>query len=171
MPGAVNIAQRDIDLERRIVVRLRKVDPLVSVMEPEPQVRHLGNDEFSGRINSQFQRRSEGLVLQIPFEMTRAHSALPLRGAELRLFVKGTQAPNPVRINGQQIATLAQSPRDGSFGEQVIRIPSGILQLGENVLELESVARPGSDKDDYEFVNPRVVLLVREPDESTAAVD
>ncbi|NRA58369.1 MAG: PD40 domain-containing protein [Phycisphaerales bacterium] len=171
MPGAVNIAQRDIDLERRIVVRLRKVDPLVIVMEPEPQVRHLGNDEFSGRINSQFQRRSEGLVLQIPFEMTRAHSALPLRGAELRLFVKGTQAPNPVRINGQQIATLAQSPRDGSFGEQVIRIPSGILQLGENVLELESVARPGSDKDDYEFVNPRVVLLVREPDESTAAVD
>ncbi len=171
MPGAVNIAQRDIDLERRIVVRLRKVDPLVIVMEPEPQVRHLGNDEFSGRINSQFQRRSEGLVLQIPFEMTRAHSALPLRGAELRLFVKGTQAPNPVRINGRQIATLAQSPHDGSFGEQVIRIPSGILQLGENVLELESVARPGSDKDDYEFVNPRVVLLVREPEEPTAAVD
>ncbi len=162
-PGAINIAQRDLRAGRRVVVRLRKIDPFVIVMEPEPEVHHLGNDEFSGRINSQFQRGSEGLVLQLPFEMTREHAQLPLRGAELRLFVKGTQAPNPVRINGRQIATLAQSPGDGSFREQVIAIPSGVLQLGRNVLELESVARPGSDKDDYEFVNPRVVLLV-EPD-------
>ncbi|MEQ9096149.1 MAG: hypothetical protein RIE32_07795 [Phycisphaerales bacterium] len=161
-PGAVNIAQRDLHAGRRVVVRLRKIDPFVIVMEDEPEVHHLGNDEFSGRINSQFQRRSEGLVLQLPFEMTEAHANLPLRGAELRLLVKGTQAPNPVRINGRQIATLAQSPSNGGFGEQIISIPSGVLRLGENVLELESVARPGSDKDDYEFVNPRVVLLVNE---------
>lgn len=159
-PSAINIAQRDLRAGRRFVVRLRKIDPFVIVMEDEPEVHHLGNDEFSGRINSQFQRRSEGLVLQMPFEMTEAHANLPLRGAELRLLVKGTQAPNPVRINGRQIATLAQSPNDGGFGEQVISIPSGVLKLGRNVLELESVARPGSDKDDYEFVNPRVVLLV-----------
>lgn len=144
------------------MVRLRKIDPFVIVVEPEPQVHHLGNDEFSGRINSQFQRRSEGLVLQLPFEMTREHAGLPLVGAELRLLVKGTQAPNPVRLNGRQIATLAASPSSGAFGEQVITIPSGVLRLGENVLELESIARPGSDKDDYEFVNPRIVLLVDE---------
>ncbi len=161
-PGAVNVAQRDLRAGRRFVIRLRKIDPFVIVMEDEPEVHHLGNDEFSGRINSQFQRRSEGLVLQMPFEMTEAHAALPLRGAELRLLVKGTQAPNPVRINGRQIATLAQSPNNGGFGEQVIRIPSGVLKLGRNVLELESVARPGSDKDDFEFVNPRVVLLVND---------
>ncbi len=161
-PGAINIAQRDIRAGRRMVVRLRKIDPFVIVVEPEPQVHHLGNDEFSGRINSQFQRASEGLVLELPFEMTEAHAKLRLRGAELRLFVKGTQAPNPVRLNGRQIATLSQSPNDGSFGEQVITIPSGVLRLGMNVLELESVARPGSDKDDYEFVNPRVVLLVQD---------
>ncbi|MEQ8843316.1 MAG: hypothetical protein RIB58_00560 [Phycisphaerales bacterium] len=170
-PGAVNIAQRDIDLSRRIVVRLRKIDPLVIVMEPEPQVRHLGNDEFSGRINSQFQRRSEGLRLQIPFEMTEAHAALPLVGAELRIFVKGTQAQNPVRINGQRIAALAQSPNDGSFGEQSIRIPSGVLRLGENVLEIESVARRGRDFDDFEFVNPRVVLVVRQEPRPAEPID
>ncbi|MFI4883210.1 MAG: hypothetical protein ACIAQU_11560, partial [Phycisphaerales bacterium JB064] len=170
-PGAINIAQRDLDIGRRVVVRLSPIDPHVIVMEPEPEVHHLGNDEFSGRINSQFQRRSEGLVLQIPFEMTREHSVLPLRGAELRVFVKGTQAPNPVRVNGRQIATLAQSPNDGSFGEQVITIPSGVLRMGRNILELESIARPGSDKDDYEFVNPRVVLLVREDDPMIDVID
>jgi hypothetical protein len=159
-PGAVNIAQRDLRAGRRVVVRLRKIDPFVIIIEPEPQVHHLGNDEFTGRINSQFQRRSEGLVLRLPFEMTREHANLPLTGAELRLLVKGTQAPNPVRLNGRQIATLAPSPGSGAFGEQVITIPSGVLRLGENVLELESIERPGSDKDDYEFVNPRVVLLV-----------
>jgi len=162
MPGAVNIAQRDLRAGRRVVVRLRKIDPFVIVMEAAPEVHHLGNDEFSGSINSQFQRESEGLVLEMPFEMTRDHASLRLRGAELRVMVKGTQAPNPVRINGRQIATLAQSPRDGSFREQVLSIPSGLLRLGRNVLEFESVARPGSDKDDYEFVNPRVVLLVDE---------
>jgi len=171
MPGAVNIAQRDIDLSRRIVVRLRKFDPFVIVMEPEPQVRHLGNDEFSGRINSQFQRRSEGLRLQIPFEMTEAHAALPLVGAELRVFVKGTQAQNPVRINGQRIAALAQSPNDGSFGEQAIAIPSGLLRMGQNVLEIQSVARRGSDFDDFEFVNPRVVLVVREEPQPLDVID
>ncbi|UYV12524.1 MAG: hypothetical protein NCW75_14665 [Phycisphaera sp.] len=165
-PGAVNIAQRDLRAGRRVVVRLRKIDPFVIVMEAEPEVHHLGNDEFSGSINSQFQRRSEGLVLKLPFEMTRDHAQLRLRGAELRVLVKGTQAPNPVRINGRQIATLAQSPRDGSFREQVLTIPSGLLRLGRNVLEFESVARPGSDKDDYEFVNPRVVLLVDEEAEA-----
>lgn len=169
MPGAVNIAQRDLRAGRRVVVRLRKIDPFVIVMEAEPEVHHLGNDEFSGSINSQFQRESEGLVLQLPFEMTRDHTRLRLRGAELRVMVKGTQAPNPVRINGRQIATLAQSPRDGSFREHSLTIPSGLLRLGRNVLELESVARPGSDKDDYEFVNPRVVLLVDEEAEAAEA--
>lgn len=162
MPSAINIAQRDLRAGRRAVLRLRKIDPFVIVMEAQPEVHHLGNDEFSGSINSQFQRKSEGLVLQLPFEMTRDHANLRLRGAELRVMVKGSQAPNPVRINGRQIATLAQSPRDGSFREQVLAIPSGVLRLGRNVLEFESVARPGSDTDDYEFVNPRVVLLVEE---------
>lgn len=171
MPGAINIAQRDLRLERRVVVRLTPIDPHVIVMEAEPEVHHLGNDEFSGRINSQFQRRSEGLKLQIPFEMTRDHAALPLRGAELRLFVKGTQAQNPVRINGERIATLALSPDDGSFGEQAMTIPAGVLRLGRNVLEIESVARRGSDFDDFEFVNPRVVLLVREEPQSLDVID
>lgn len=165
-PGAINIAQRDLRAGRRVVVRLRKIDPFVIVMEAQPEVHHLGNDEFSGSINSQFQRGSEGLVLELPFEMTRDHAQLRLRGAEVRVMVKGTQAPNPVRINGRQIATLAQSPRDGSFREQALTIPSGLLRLGRNVLEFESVARPGSDKDDYEFVNPRVVLLVDEEAEA-----
>ena len=171
MPGAINIAQRDLRLERRVVVRLTPIDPHVIVMEPEPEVHHLGNDEFSGRINSQFQRRSEGLKLQIPFEMTRDHAALPLRSAELRLFVKGTQAQNPVRVNGRRIAALAQSPDDGSFGEQAIPIPAGVLRLGRNVLEIESVARRGSDFDDFEFVNPRVVLLVREEQPAFDVID
>lgn len=170
-PGMTNIAQRDLEVGRRIVVRLKPFDPHVIIMEPAPEVHHLGNDDYSGQINSQFQRRSEGLVLQIPFEMTRQHAALPLRGAELWLFVKGTQSRNPVRLNGNLIATLAQSPSDGSFGEQVVTIPSGILRMGQNVLEIQSVARSGSDYDDFEFVNPRVVLLVREDQSPIDEID
>ena len=75
-PGVVNIAERDLRTGRRVVVRLRPFNPYIIIMEPEPEVHHLGNDDYSGRINSQFQRRSEGVALQIPFEMTREHAAL-----------------------------------------------------------------------------------------------
>lgn len=158
-PGALNVSQRDVELERRLVFRLEPIDPYVVVLERQPEVHHLGNDEFSGRINSQFQRRSEGLVLELPFEITPEHRRLRVRGAELRLFVKGSQAPNPLRINGEEVGTLRQSPRDGSFGEQSIPVPLRLLRAGGNVLEIESVARPGSDKDDYEFVNVRLILI------------
>ncbi len=158
-PGAVNIAEADLESGDDIVIRLRRLDPYLIVLEQTPEVHHLGDDAFTGRINSQFQRESEGLSLEMDFELNETHARLRVRGAELRLFVKGTQLDNTVRINGRRIGILEESPGDGSFGEQALAIPSGTLRLGTNTIELRSVDSPGTDHDDFEFVNVRVVLL------------
>ena len=158
-PGALNISATQIDTGKRVTIRLSKIDPFLITLESQPEVHHLGDDAFTGRINSQFQRASEGLSLRFTFALDEGHTRLPARGVELRVFAKGTQLNNPVLVNGTRIAVFDDSPSDGSFGEQRFAVPVGLLQLGENTVEFRSVDSRGTDHDDYEFVNPRIVFL------------
>jgi hypothetical protein len=57
--------------------------------------------------------------------------------------------------------TLTDSPDDGSFGEFVARIPFRLLREGENTFQIRATSRQGTDIDDFEFVNPRLVLKQR----------
>ncbi len=147
---ASGIVERDIRLSRESLGEV--------ALERQPRVHHLGNNEFTGRINSQFQRRSEGLVFRATFTLTREQIEQAAPIVYLRLLAKGAQAPNPVRINGHRLARrLTDSPRDGSFGEWTGRIERAWLIEGENTLEIRSV-RGEADLDDFEFVNIRLFL-------------
>jgi len=162
VPAATNVAERQIERGVWIVFSLAPVDRWTIAVEEDPEVHHLGNDEFTGRINSRFQRRSEGIRLEMDFELDPDQVPPAIEGAELRLLVKGAQNANPVFVNGRRLReTLEDSPADGSFGEFRIPIPPETLRIGRNVLEFRSTDRRGTDLDDFEFVNVRVILEPR----------
>ncbi|MFO0839970.1 MAG: hypothetical protein U1D55_15785 [Phycisphaerae bacterium] len=140
---------------------LSKRSANVIAVEAQPEVHHLGNDRFEGRINSQFQKRSEGRVYLAEFTVLATHQLDQARGAELSLLVKGAQCPQEVRINGEPIdIRLDQAPPDGSFGRVRGRFPSQLLVEGVNRIEIETTECHG-DLDDFEFVNVQVRLIRR----------
>ncbi|MCB9840156.1 MAG: PD40 domain-containing protein [Phycisphaeraceae bacterium] len=163
-PASINVPADDIaraerrgrPLERDF--ELSPLDWAVVAIEDDPEVHHLGNDEFTGQINSQFQRSSEGLVWTREFSLAGGQIGAAIRAAELVLLAKGAQADNPIRINGRMVAgRIVDTPRDGSFGEMVFPFPTDWLREGANTIEIRSV-RGSNDLDDFEFVNVRVRL-------------
>lgn len=121
------------------------------VIEAVPDVHHLGNDRFDGRVNSQFQKRSEGRSYVAEFEIIE----LPPPGTRVRLtmLTKGVQCPHPIRINGEMLRTrMRSSPADGSFGEFVAAVDPALLQPGVNEVLIRTSSCHG-DLDDFEFVN------------------
>lgn len=157
--AGIGVVSRD-DVERgdRLRILLRRTTPFIVALEPDPQVRHLGNDRFSGPANSQFQREAEGIDIAYDFDLPRSLTESSPSRVELRLLVKGKQNPAPVLVNGQRIGQVGLSPQDGSYAEQVIEIPVQQLNAGSNTLEIRSARRRGNI-DDFEFVNPRIIFV------------
>ena len=129
----------------------------IIALEEDPEVHHLGNNAFTGSINSQFQREAEGDRFIAPFELDA--DRLPPRNTRVRLWLlhKGSQCPHEVYLNGQRIGDMIRSPDDGSFGEHTIRFDSTVLRPGTNVLEIQAISCSG-DLDDWEFVNLQIRL-------------
>jgi WD40-like Beta Propeller Repeat len=159
IPSSVDMQASDIkDLVLDHEFRLSPVRADVIAIEEHPDVHHLGNDDFSGSVNSQFQNRSEGLDFERTFVLTEFQVPPYIRRAEVRILHKGTQADNPIWINGHRLADpLTDAPSDGSFEEFVARFPARWLEEGENTVRIRSV-RGRSDLDDFEFVNIRIHL-------------
>ncbi len=157
--SAANVSRADLRKGARLVFVLFPESAMVIALEENPVVHHLGNDEFTGRINSQFQKDSEGLSYRRGFRMVGIQSPDRLERVTLRLLVKGAQISNEIRINGRVLTSrLSDSPDDGSFGEFSIGIPLGLLRKGENRLEIRSIREQDTDYDDFEFTNVRLEL-------------
>ena len=158
VPDAVNVASDE--LRRGTVTRDFHLDPMrhdVIAIEAVPEVHHLGNDRFDGRINSRFQRKAEGTIYRAQFELTPDQLPPYIRRAQIVLMVKGAQVNNEIRINGNRLERfLDTAPRDGSFGEFLAEFPVNWLHEGENTLRIKAVR--GDDLDDFEFVNVRIRL-------------
>jgi hypothetical protein len=158
VPDAVNVASDE--LKRGTVTRDFHLDPArhdVIVIEAVPEVHHLGNDRFDGRINSRFQRKAEGTIYGAQFELASDQLPPYIRRAQIVLMVKGAQVNNEIRINGNRLERfLDKAPQDGSFGEFLAEFPVDWLQEGANTLRIKSVR--GGDLDDFEFVNVRILL-------------
>lgn len=158
VPKAMNVASAD--LEQAAVLGNFELIPLrgdIIAIEDVPHVHHLGNDRFDGRINSQFQERSEGDQYNATFELTASQLHPDVDNAEIYLLVRGAQVDNEIRINGHLLDEyLDEAPRDGSFGEFTATFAVDWLLRGENQLQI--TARSGSDLDDFEFVNVQIRL-------------
>ncbi|MEO1535931.1 MAG: hypothetical protein AAFS11_10300, partial [Planctomycetota bacterium] len=156
-PQSLNITEKDLKDRTDLTFRLAPIDETVIAVERDPLVRHLGNDAFTGSSNSRFQRESEGTMIEYQFNLSADQLKQMDQPAVATLF-KGVDVANPVFVNGERIALLERSPRDGTFGEQVIDFGEDLLRVGLNRLRIEATSRPGTDIDDFEFVNPRVLL-------------
>jgi hypothetical protein len=128
-------------------------------VEAVPDVHHLGDNRFDGRINSQFQKRSEGASFEAEFALTEQQLAGHASRAELRLMAKGVQRSHRLLINDTDLDDpLDDAPSDGSFGEFVATFDKSLLRAGKNKFAV--IAAPSSsDIDDFEFVNVQVRFL------------
>lgn len=158
LPRSANVASRAVvGRTLRLDFELEARSALVVALEDEPDVHHLGNDRFEGRINSQFQKRSEGLVYETTFELSEEQAQAALRPSFV-LLARGVQCPHEVFLNGELLdARLDRAPADGSFGELRLRFPGSLLRAGENRLMIRDSNCTG-DYDDFEFVNIRLQL-------------
>jgi len=115
---------------------------------------HLGDDEYSGTINSKFQMATEGTAYSRSFT---AGSLQLYTKATLTITHRGVQRADPIKINGQQISSGWNSPSDGSLGTTIISFNIGILQAGANALTITASSSSG-DYDDFEFKDLYITL-------------
>lgn len=140
-----------------VTFELTRVSENVVVLEIDPALHHLGNDNFSGSTNSQFQKLSEGEFYEKSFNLSDRQ--MQADSIKLNLVVKGVDLADRVLINGLNVGVLIVSPSDGSFGIQELEVPVDAFVLGNNTIRIESVAT--FDLDDFEFTN--VILYLSLP--------
>ncbi|MFG0252069.1 MAG: hypothetical protein ACF8NJ_04260, partial [Phycisphaerales bacterium JB038] len=154
-PASANVPAAE--LKRRAVERdfaLARSRQDVIVIEDDPEVHHLGDNAFSGRINSRFQKQSEGRRYESTFPVTAAQLGSQGGEAVIRLLARGTERNNLIRINGHTLNTpLIGSPRDGRFGVFQAAFPTSWLHEGSNTLVIQSAWANSahSDLDDFEI--------------------
>jgi hypothetical protein len=138
-------------------VTLEPLTDRYAVVEIEPLVHHLGDSNYSGSVNSQFQRlNAEGTAYTRTFSVAAA--SLNLAKATLSFLAKGSQCKNTVALNGKVLGGLPDSPADGSYSEvQAEFAPKTFLTAGVNGVTVQSLRNcPGAvqtDYDDFEFEN------------------
>jgi len=159
LPASANVAAEAVRGGRLMVnFRLRRADLSAVAVEAEPDVHHLGDDQFSGAVNSQFQKQSEGAAYTAAFELAAEQVAPYMRRAELTMHTRGVQLRHVLVVNGTRLpARLDDSPGDGSFGTFRAEVDIALLRAGANTLEIHALSR-GSDVDDFEFVNVQIHL-------------
>jgi hypothetical protein len=166
-PSAANVPASELR-DGRVTrdFELSPIRPDVIAVEDQPRVRHLGNDRFEGRVNSQFQRQAEGRYYRAVFAIPSGQKPAAGTTVRLSLLAKGVQCPHPVRLNREIIdARLPNSPQDGSFGGVVLEFDASYLVDGQNLLEIYSMNCTG-DIDDFEFVNVQLHLAPTEDAQS-----
>jgi hypothetical protein len=159
-PDTINVTKRELrghTLRRDF--RLMPEQSDIIVIERDPEVHHLGDDQYSGRANSQFQKRSEGRTYVGSFELTGDQLDAAAGEVTVHLLARGTERNNEIRINGMLIdEPLNHAPRDGSYGAFSASFPADWLHAGPNEISITSAYNTPSDLDDFEFVNIRIDL-------------
>jgi hypothetical protein len=159
VPSTANVASAKVKgTTLALDFELRPQSGELIAIEPVPSVHHLGDNNFDGRINSRFQRKSEGASFAAEFHLDPAQLSSAGSQAEIRFLAKGVQRRHKILINGTVLdERLHHAPSDGSFGEFTTTFDSVLLRPGSNKFEI--IAKPSSsDIDDFEFVNVRIHL-------------
>jgi hypothetical protein len=129
-----------------------------NVIEIDNALHHLGDDTYSGNVNSQFQAITEGIEYIKEFEVDNLF--LQNGQVTLELFVKGSQDstnegfPNTISLNDVVVGSLGDSPVDGSFEKISVNFPISYLNEGSNSIKIISVE--GNTYDDFEFTTIKV---------------
>ena len=159
LPESLNIGAAELTYQSLTAdFELDPESELIIAIEDEPDVHHLGNDRFEGRINSQFQNQSEGKTFRASFEVSKGQLRADYTYAEISLLAKGVQCPHKIRINNRLVKKrLRSSPRNGSFGKFTAQFDPNWLKFGRNKISITARSCRG-DLDDFEFVNVQIRL-------------
>ena len=111
----------------------------------QKEITHLGDDFFNTPVNVGFQKKSEDIIWIKVFEL----KSLPLK-ATLSLRVRGSESSDPIEVNGQLVGVLNNTvENNGQI--QTFPVPVQALQLGSNVICIESLINPRQNFDDFEI--------------------
>lgn len=128
-----------------------------NVIVVDDQLHHLGDDSYSGYVNSQFQLSTEGSRYSKTF--TLEEWQLEYSEAALIITTKGAQNSNQITLNGQNIGVLCCSPGDGSFGSLRWEFDTSVLKKGFNQITISSAYdQYDYDYDDFEFTDIMIEL-------------
>lgn len=158
VPSVINQTKSDSE-QINVDFSLVPLTDGVIVIEIDPVLHHLGDDRFSGTINSQFQRIAEGLEYTAVFSLTEAQRNA--QAAQLTLFAKGLQYENTISINGELVGFLNNSPSDGSFGLVSIPVSTEVF-LSDQELQTLTITSEFAivDFDDFEFANVLISFVL-----------
>lgn len=116
---------------------------------------HLGDGNFTGTVNSQFQMPAEGSEYAKNFPVTAAQAAY-LNGT-LYISIRGAEENNTVEIWGSGGYTLYDylnsSPSDGSMWTRSFPFDPSQLIVGGTLMRIVSTMDGFGDYDDFEFTN------------------
>jgi len=138
------------------------------VLEIEPQLHHLGDGNFQGSANSDFQRATaEGFEFSKSFYIDNNKFTNYYR-AKITFKAKGVQSSmgdNKLFINEKQY-NLKSSPSNGSYDFQTFEIDKSNYINGNNIIKIVSNKGPiwdsvhqRYDRDDFEFINIKITFL------------
>lgn len=131
---------------------------LSEVVDIDNNLYHLGDDNYGGAVNSQFQSNTNGIEYTNNFELN--NEFLQYDQATLEVFVKGSQdsinngLPNYISINNIIVGSMGDSPEDGSFEKVFINFPISYLNEGNNIVKI--ISSEGNTYDDFEFTNLKI---------------
>jgi hypothetical protein len=130
------------------------------IVQLSGEIHHLGDGNFDGDINSQFQEPVEGEAWETIFDLSAQQA--DATDASLVTTIRGAEFENPVFLNGDRIATFDTSDPSGNASELSVNVPSESLTKGSNRIRVQSGVNPDipSDIDDFEISNIRLRLTL-----------
>lgn len=154
-----SLVTTSVDFVRDVSLQPVAHNNALALEEDQGVVHHLGDSNFGGSINSQFQKEAEGVQLTVEFDI--AGLSVASGTPTLHYLAKGVQTgslhyANEIRLNGVLQGHMQDSPRDGSYSAEQLVLHVGDLSPGVNTLTITSGYQFG-DNDDFEFTN----LLLR----------
>lgn len=171
LPSSFIVGASNVPLHHPVAAEIKRTDgnfirqdfvlagvaqnPDILSIELVPEVHHLGNSNFSGTVNSQFQYPdAEGASFSKQFYVSAVQRSFG--AARLRLIAKGVQCPNIVQINGLEVARLANSPIDGSYASYEFAVDPKMLNEGSGNTFAVTATSCSWDMDDFEFAHAQI---------------
>lgn len=139
---------------------LKPIGRDVLPLELVPPMHHLGDNNYSGAINSQFLGSTEGVMFTHTFSLDADQLPPNYSSAKLQMKLKGAQCDDSIVLNGTTITTSLPSPDDGSYGEYSFPLDVALLKASNSLVinSVLSCSGSSSDRDDFEFQNIWLVL-------------
>jgi len=119
--------------------------------EKSSELVHLGDDQYAGAANSQFQKSTDGLEMSFQIRNSAEYPKIKLtfeaKGLQPSHFDLGSSV---IFGNGEIEEFVTDSPEDGSYGSYSFTVDNSAL-VQTITFKTRDHGTPGSDYDDWEF--------------------